>query len=62
MSNTERALDWLLLGVVVFVLTAGRAVWAAPTAPWWSPFALWGAMVGLGALRVCRRQGDADDA
>ncbi len=53
-----RALDWLVLGLAVFLLTAGRSAWLSLDAPWWSVFALWAALIGLGALASRHRGAD----
>lgn len=45
-DGKARAALAVLLGAVA--LTAGRGLWAADDAPWWSPFGLWAALLVVG--------------
>lgn len=46
--SERRATALILLGFASLALTFGRGVWADDAAPWWGPFALWLALVGVG--------------
>ena len=56
----RHALDWLVLGLAVFALTAGRSTWLSADVPWWGAFALWGGLVAAGALASGWRRKDED--
>ncbi|MEZ4385730.1 MAG: hypothetical protein R3A79_30705 [Nannocystaceae bacterium] len=62
-SSDSKARAALAVVVGAVALTAGRALWAADDAPWWSPFALWAALlaVGVALARLDRpAPGEAD--
>lgn len=59
-DGKARAAVAVLLGAVA--LTAGRGLWAADDAPWWSPFGLWAALLVVGvALARWDRPAPSDD-
>ncbi len=57
----RRALDWLVFGLVVVALTLARPIWSGSGAPWWIPFALWAAMIGLGVVLSTRGHSESGD-
>ncbi|NVB40666.1 hypothetical protein G6O69_22700 [Pseudenhygromyxa sp. WMMC2535] len=61
--SDHRAATFVVLVLAVVSMTAGRALWADPGLPWWSPFALWLAMLvcGLGLSRGGKAADAIDD-
>lgn len=51
----------VLVVAAALLLTPARALWAAPDAPWWSPFLVWAGLVSLSAWLARRARGSHAD-
>lgn len=54
----RRDVAWAVwAGAAVFTTSPLRGLWLGPDLPWWTPFAVWLAVIGAGALVAARWRG-----
>lgn len=61
--SDRRMLAFIGFAIASVILVFGRSWWATEHSPWWSPFAIWCALVvagfGLARPAVCADEGES---